>query len=131
MCSQESHSMEKMCSQKHQCMEIICVLMNIIILKIHVISRASKNELSLNLQFCGSDKHFILCCHMLWNQQCHFNIYIFKVQIRETGLEMILRAMQHHDDHEHILQAGCRTLANITTTLQTILDAWLDICMYH
>ncbi|CAG2240558.1 unnamed protein product [Mytilus edulis] len=50
-----------------------------------------------------------------------------KVQIRETALEMILRALNHHEDHEEILQSGCRTLSNLTATLQMTLESWLDI----
>ena len=51
----------------------------------------------------------------------------FQVQIRETGLEMIIRAIDHHTDHEDILQSACRCLANLTASLQTTLDSWLDI----
>ncbi|XP_052061869.1 uncharacterized protein LOC127701936 [Mytilus californianus] len=50
-----------------------------------------------------------------------------KVQVRETALEMILRALKHHEDHEEILQSGCRTLSNLTATLQMTLESWLDI----
>lgn len=54
-------------------------------------------------------------------------LFDFKVQIRETALEMILRALNHHEDHEEILQSGCRTLSNLTATLQVTLESWLDI----
>ncbi|OWF41539.1 uncharacterized protein LOC110462261 [Mizuhopecten yessoensis] len=50
-----------------------------------------------------------------------------KLPLRETGLEMILRSMNHHQTDENITLSGCRTLANLTSTLQEMLDNLLDL----
>ncbi|XP_033746655.1 uncharacterized protein LOC117331838 [Pecten maximus] len=50
-----------------------------------------------------------------------------KLPLRETGLEMILRAMNYHKNDPNITQSGCRTLANLTSTLQEMLDNLLDL----
>ncbi|XP_069141786.1 uncharacterized protein [Argopecten irradians] len=50
-----------------------------------------------------------------------------KLPLRETGLEMILRAMNYHKNDVNITQSGCRTLANLTSTLQEMLDNLLDL----
>ncbi|XP_060072775.1 uncharacterized protein LOC132552605 [Ylistrum balloti] len=50
-----------------------------------------------------------------------------KLPLRETGLEMILRAMDFHQTDPDITQSGCRTLANLTSTIQEMLDNLLDL----
>ncbi|KAK3101788.1 hypothetical protein FSP39_006334 [Pinctada imbricata] len=49
-----------------------------------------------------------------------------KIPLREAAVEMILRAMTHHHRNLHIIQPGCRTLTNLTSMLQEVLDSLLD-----
>lgn len=49
-----------------------------------------------------------------------------KIPLRETALEMILRSIQHHKKSVLIVPPGCRTLVNLTCSLQENLDNFLS-----
>ncbi|XP_048740394.1 uncharacterized protein LOC125654473 isoform X3 [Ostrea edulis] len=49
-----------------------------------------------------------------------------KIPLRETALEMILRSIQRHQKSVYIVPPGCRTLVNLTCTLQENLDTFLS-----
>lgn len=49
-----------------------------------------------------------------------------KIPLRETALEMILRSIQHHKKSILIVPPGCRTLVNLTCSLQENLDNFLS-----
>lgn len=49
-----------------------------------------------------------------------------KIPLRETALEMILRSIQHHKKSVLIVPPGCRTLVNLTSSLQENLDNFLS-----
>ncbi|XP_062621800.1 uncharacterized protein LOC134283358 [Saccostrea cucullata] len=49
-----------------------------------------------------------------------------KIPLRETALEMILRSIQRHQKSILIVPPGCRTLVNLTCSLQENLDNFLS-----
>ncbi|XP_061187267.1 uncharacterized protein LOC133195441 [Saccostrea echinata] len=49
-----------------------------------------------------------------------------KIPLRETALEMILRSIQRHQKNILIVPPGCRTLVNLTCSLQENLDNFLS-----
>ncbi|XP_041347190.1 uncharacterized protein LOC121367090 [Gigantopelta aegis] len=49
-----------------------------------------------------------------------------KIPLRETGVELVLRAMQHHSTELLIVQAGCRALSNLATMLYETANQIID-----
>ncbi|KAJ8301503.1 hypothetical protein KUTeg_020490 [Tegillarca granosa] len=49
-----------------------------------------------------------------------------KLPIRETGVEMILRTIEHHHTNVDIVQPGCRTLTRLTSNIEETLHQLLD-----
>lgn len=49
-----------------------------------------------------------------------------KSPIREAAVDMVTRAARHYVDDISIVRAACRLLANLSSTLVNVLNAWMD-----
>ncbi|CAC5389107.1 unnamed protein product [Mytilus coruscus] len=63
-------------------------------------------------------------------------VYLNQEEVQSNCLDILAKITTYQyqinekfidEDHEEILQSGCRTLSNLTATLQMTLESWLDI----
>lgn len=57
---------------------------------------------------------------------CDARVIFFQAPVREVAVDMIARGVKYHSKDLALSRSACRVLANLSLTLITVLNNWLD-----